>query len=41
MVYEVRDEREGVGIADCLSINIVIVLDHLFGPIFLGDEEDW
>ena len=40
MVYEVGDEGERVGVVDCLCIDIAIVLDHAFGPILFGDEED-
>ena len=39
-VDEVRDKRKRVSIADCLGIDVVVVLDYTFGAIFLGDKED-
>ena len=41
MVYEVRDERKGVSIADYPGIDVAVVLNHAFGTIFLRNKEDW
>ena len=40
-VNEVGDEGEGVGVVDCLGVDILIVLNHVFKAILFWDKEDW
>ena len=40
VIYEVRDKRKEVSIADYPSVDVAVILDHAFRTIFLGNEED-
>ena len=40
IVNKVRDEEEGIGIVNCPSIKVSIVLNHVFVAILLRNKKD-
>jgi hypothetical protein len=41
LIDKLIDEREGIGVLDCNTVEFVVIDDHASLSVFFGDKKKW